>query len=137
MNRGGNRLISNWYAVVTPAAGLPTAPAPAGEPAISGGVGALVQALVGGVGYWGWSNKVTGDEAVRKLARDQEARQAGSNETDRKLVDEEQRRMVAEKAADVAEVAAEECRLGARRPSQTLNRTAPWLAVIWRQMVLA
>ncbi len=88
-----------------PATGSPP-PARGGKSALFAGVAALVLALVGGVGYWGWSNKVAGDEAVRKLASDEEARKVSAAGAERKLADEEQRRLSAEKAAETAELAA-------------------------------
>ena len=52
------------------------------------GVAALVVALVGGVGYWGWSNQVASEDNARKLA------------------DVEQRRIAAERTAEATEIAA-------------------------------
>lgn len=80
-------------------------PGRGGTSALWVGVGALVLALVGGVGYWGWSNKVSGEEAVRKLASDESVRKATEAESARKIADEEQRRLAAEKAAEKAEIA--------------------------------
>lgn len=81
-------------------------PGRGGTSALWVGVGALVLALVGGVGYWGWSNKVSGEEAVRKLASDESVRKATEAESARKIADEEQRRLAAEKATEKAEIAA-------------------------------
>lgn len=81
-------------------------PARGGKSALLAGVVALVLALVGGVGYWGWSNKVAGDEAVRKLASDEEAGRVTAADAERKLSDGEQRRLAAEKVAETAELAA-------------------------------
>ncbi len=58
----------------------------AGRPALWAGAAALLVALVGSVGYWGWSR--TDDHVVRQLA------------------DEEQRRVAAEKVAEAAEITA-------------------------------
>ncbi len=52
------------------------------------GAAALVVALVGGAGYWGWSNKGASEDDAGKLA------------------DVEQRRIAAEKTAEAAEIAA-------------------------------
>ena len=65
---------------------VPSASSRAGKPAVWAGAMALVVALVSGVGYWGWSR--TDDQVVRRLA------------------DEEQRRVAAEKAAETAEITA-------------------------------
>lgn len=81
-------------------------PGRGGTSALWVGVGALVLALVGGVGYWAWSNKVAGEEAVRKLASDESARKVAEGESARKIADEEQRRRAAENTADSAEIAA-------------------------------
>lgn len=75
-----------------------------GTSALWAGVGALVLALVGGVGYWGWSNKVAGEETVRKLASDEAARKATEAESARRIADEKQRRLAAEKTAESAEI---------------------------------
>jgi len=77
-------------------------PSRGGKPALWAGVGALVLAAVGGAGYWGWSNKVAGDEAAQKLVLEEAAR---------KLADEEQRRLAAEKIADAAEITAAQAML--------------------------
>ena len=53
------------------------------------GVAALVVALVGGGGYWIWSNN-----------------EASSADGARKLADSEERRIAAERTAEVAEIAA-------------------------------
>ena len=72
-------------AMTVPAA-APSTSSPAGRPALWAGAAALVVALVGGVGYWGWSR--TDDQVVRQLA------------------DEEQRRVAAERVAEAAEITA-------------------------------
>jgi len=93
-----------------PAPSSLSVPARAGRSAIWVAVVALVLAAVGGVGYWGWNNKVARDEAVQKLAGDAAARKT-----------------VAEKAAEAAEIktaqallarhiAAEEAEAQAQRP---------------------
>jgi uncharacterized membrane protein YvbJ len=64
------------------------APARRGKTAIWATIAALLVAIMGGVGYWGWSNKLARDEAVQKLTGD---------EAVRKLADEEQRRAAAGK----------------------------------------
>ncbi len=73
-------------AAMTVPAAAPSTSSPAGRPALWAGAAALVVALVGGVGYWGWSR--TDDHVVRQLA------------------DEEQRRVAAEKVAEAAEITA-------------------------------
>lgn len=93
-------------------------PARTGKLAAWAAVVTLVVAILGGVGYWGWNNKVARDEAAQKLA---------SDEATRKIADAEQRRVAAEKAADAAEIkaaqlllakhiAAEEAEAQAQRP---------------------
>jgi hypothetical protein len=88
-----------------PATGSPPV-APLNKSVVWAGVGALVLALVGGVGYWGWSNKLAGEDVVRKLASDEEARKVAVADSARKLSEEEQRRLAAEKAVQAAEIAA-------------------------------
>lgn len=63
-----------------------SASSPAARPALWAGAAALVVAVVGSVGYWGWSR--TDDPVVRQLA------------------DEEQRRVAAERVAEAAEITA-------------------------------
>ena len=75
---------------------LPVA-ARSGKLAVWGAIGALVLVMGGGVGYWGWNNKVARDEAAQKLVSDEAAR---------KLADAEQRRVAAEKAAEAVEIKA-------------------------------
>lgn len=87
------------------------APSSGGKPALWAGGVAVVVALVGGVGYWGWSNKVAGDEAAQKLVLDEAARKAAADESARKLAEEEQRRLAAEKAAEAAEIIAAQAKL--------------------------
>lgn len=73
-------------------------PLPAAAPASSRGVtpaiwavvGTLAVAILGGLGYWGWSNKVAGEETASKLA-----------------AVEEQRRLAAEQAGAASSKAAE------------------------------
>jgi hypothetical protein len=77
-----------------------------GKGAVWGGVAALVLAVVGGVGYWGWTNKVAGEEATRQLAADEVARKQAADDVAQRLAVEEQRRVAAEQAATIAEVAA-------------------------------
>lgn len=72
-----------------PASGLPKTTPPGSRRAMWAGAAALVVALVGGVGYWVWSD-----------------REASSADSARKLADAEQRRMAAEKTAEAAEIAA-------------------------------
>ncbi|MBK8115494.1 MAG: zinc ribbon domain-containing protein [Candidatus Accumulibacter sp.] len=61
---------------------------PARRPVLWAGAVALLVALASAAGYWGWSNKGSDDVVVRRLA------------------DEEQRRVAAEKAAETAEITA-------------------------------
>ena len=70
-----------------PAAGSSGA-LPARKPVLWAGAVALLVALASAAGYWGWSNKGSDDELVRRLA------------------DEEQRRVASEKAAETAEFTA-------------------------------
>jgi len=70
-----------------PAAGSSGA-LPARKPVLWAGAVALLVALASAAGYWGWSNKGSDDVVVRRLA------------------DEEQRRVAAEKAAETAEITA-------------------------------
>ena len=51
-------------------------PLRAGKPAVWAGIVALVLVIVGGLGYWGWNNKVGNDEAVRKRDLDEVVRKA-------------------------------------------------------------
>jgi hypothetical protein len=92
---------------------VPVAPAPSGgvKPAVWAGAVALVLSLVGGVGYWGWSNKVAGEQAAQKVAQEEQARKAALDEATRKLDDEAQRRVAAEKSAEVAEITAAQAML--------------------------
>lgn len=85
-----------------PMSGSPI-PARPGKPAVWAAGAAVLVALLGGVGYWGYGNKMAGDEAVSKLAADALARKAADEETARRLSSEEQRRLAAEKVAQVAE----------------------------------
>ena len=74
--------------MAVPASGLPKASPSGSKRAKWAGVAALVVALVGGAGYWGWSNKGVSEDDARKLA------------------DIEQRRIAAERTAEAAEIAA-------------------------------
>ncbi len=72
---------------------LPTAALSSGRgvtPAIWAVVGTLAVAILGGLGYWGWSNKVAGEETANKLT-----------------AVEEQRRLAAEQASAASNQAAE------------------------------
>jgi uncharacterized protein HemX len=71
---------------VLPQAVSPT-PLRVGKIAAWTAVVVTVVAILGGVGYWGWNNKVARDEAVQKMASDEAAR---------KVADEQQRRLAAE-----------------------------------------
>lgn len=86
-------------------------PSSGSKPALWAGGVAVVVALVGGVGYWGWNNKVAGEEAAQKLVLDEAARKAAAEESARKLAEEEQRRQAAEKAAEAAEITAAQAML--------------------------
>lgn len=66
-------------AMAAPAAGSP-APARAGKPALWASAVALVLAIVGGVGYWGWNNKVASDEVIHKMANDEASRKVADAE---------------------------------------------------------
>jgi hypothetical protein len=76
---------------------LPVA-ARSGKLAVWGAIGALVLVMGGGVGYWGWNNKVARDEAA--------AQKLVSDEAAGKLADAEQRRVAAEKTAEAVEIKA-------------------------------
>lgn len=118
-------------AMAAPGSG-PSAPARGGKGAIWAGVAALVVAIVGGVGYWGYGNKVAGDEAVRKLASDEQARVVAAEDAARKLAEEEQRRVAAEKIAAAAEVTAAQALLdkhiAAEEAQAQANAAAPGIA---------
>jgi hypothetical protein len=90
-------------------------------------------AAVGGVGYWGWSNKVAGDEAVRKLASDEQARVVAAEDTARRFVEEEQRRVAAEKLAEAAGITAAQALLDKHIAAEEVQaqanaQTAPGVA---------
>lgn len=70
------------------------------------GAAALVLAAVGAVGYWGWSNKVAGEEAAQKVMVEEQARKSASEDATRRLAEAEQQRLAAEKAAEAAEITA-------------------------------
>jgi len=72
-----------------PASGVPKATSPGSRRTMWAGAAALVVALLGGAGYWVWSNW-----------------EASSADGARQLADAEQRRMAAEKTAEAAEIAA-------------------------------
>lgn len=95
---------------MAPAMAMPAAAAAAprgARTAMMAGVAALVVALLGGVGYWGWSNKVSGEETARQLAADEAARaRQAAEEGAQRLAAEEQRRLAAEQAARAAEATA-------------------------------
>ena len=74
--------------MAVPASGLPKVSPSGSTRAMWAGVAALVMALVGGVGYWAWSNKGASEDGATKLA------------------DVEQRRIAAERTAEAAEIAA-------------------------------
>ena len=106
------------------AAPVPSAPAPAippssnssvparaGRSAILVAVVALVLATVGGVGYWGWSNKVARDEAVQKLSGDQAARKIAAAENAAEAAE-----IKAAQALLAKHIAAEEAEAQAQRP---------------------
>ncbi|MBL0352832.1 MAG: zinc-ribbon domain-containing protein [Candidatus Dechloromonas phosphoritropha] len=73
--------------MAVPASGLPTASPSGSKRAMWTGAVALAVALVGGVGYWGWSNM-----------------EASNEDGARKLSDAEQRRIAAERTAEAAEI---------------------------------
>jgi hypothetical protein len=87
-------------------ASVPPVPVRGGNAAVWAVVVALVVAIAGGFGYWGWSNKVAGDEAVQKLASEDAARKVAAEDAARKFADEAQRRIAAEKTAEAAEFTA-------------------------------
>ena len=72
---------------------------------------ALVLATVGGVGYWGWSNKVARDEAVQKLSGDQAARKIAAAENAAEAAE-----IKAAQALLAKHIAAEEAEAQAQRP---------------------
>jgi hypothetical protein len=77
-----------------------------GKTALWAGAAVLVLGLVGGTGYWGWTNKVAGDEVARKLAADDQALRAAADDTKRKLAEAQQQRADAERVAEAAEITA-------------------------------
>ena len=70
----------------------------------------LIVALLGGVGYWGWTNKVANDETARKLAEVSEVSQRRAAEA----AAADARRVAAENMAERAEIAAAQAALNKR-----------------------
>lgn len=86
----------------------------------AGAVGVLLALVGGGIGFWGWTNKLASDEAMRRLADDIQRRAAAEEEKRRSAAEEEKRRSAAEeekrRAAEVnaierAEIAAAQAAL--------------------------
>lgn len=65
--------------MAAPPSGSPV-PARAGKRALWAGAVALVLAMVGGVGYWGWNNKVASDGVIHKMANDEASRKVADAE---------------------------------------------------------
>jgi uncharacterized protein HemX len=74
--------------------------------AVWAGVAALVLALAGGAGYWGWSSKVAGEGAAGKQAAEGQAGKAAAETAKSRVAESEQRRVSAEQSAETAEIAA-------------------------------
>ena len=66
--------------------------------------------LLGGLGYWGWTNKLANDETGRRLAALSEVSQRRAAEAS----SVEARRATAEDAAEYAEIAAAQAALSKR-----------------------
>lgn len=93
----------------------PVAPSvtPAGarrKPWMWGGVATLIIVLLGGVGFWGWTNKLASDETARKLAEVSEVSQRRAAEA----AAADARRVAAEDLAERAEIAAAQAALNKR-----------------------
>ena len=58
----------------------------------------MIMSLVGGIGYWGWTNKLATDEAMRRLADEVQHRTAAEEDMRRAAAEAEKRRAVAEEA---------------------------------------
>ena len=91
-------------------------PAPAEPPGarhklwVWAGASTLAVVLLGGVGYWGWTNKLANDETVRRLAALSEVNQRRAAEASNSGA----RRATAEDAAEYAEIAAAQAALSKR-----------------------
>lgn len=93
-------------------AAAPVARAPVGRPpsairhiAVWLAIAVPVLAIVGGVGYWGWTNKVARDQAVQELANSEAAAKAAAAE---------QSAIKAARAALARHIAAEEAEAQAK-----------------------
>jgi hypothetical protein len=80
------------------------------KPWIWAGAAAFAVALLGGSGYWAWTNKLANDEAARRLAQLSEVNQSRAAET----AATDTRRVSAENAAERAEIAAAQAALSKR-----------------------
>jgi DNA-directed RNA polymerase subunit RPC12/RpoP len=95
-------------AVETQAAVVSTVPAGARRKRwVLAGASILILVLVGGIGFWGWTNKLANDETARRLAEASEASQRHAAEA----AAADARRAAAEDVAERTEIASAQAAL--------------------------